>query len=134
MQEEATANPSNQNPPNPHDNLKYAPTKEEFLIESARFPKGNPRNAYSLIIFAIQNWTTFEGKPVTWKMIQAKWSEYLNSVSERDPKYIKSFESFIRDRDYEGTFDIKNISGINKLMDKYTKEPKKKDDEQQPGI
>lgn len=70
-------------------------------------------------------------------MIKAKWIEYLNSVAERDPKYIKSFESFIRDRDYEGTFDVKNITGINKLLDKYNKPEQPKEDtenEQQSGI
>lgn len=54
-------------------------------------------------------------------MIKAKWEEYLGSVTQRESKYIKGLENFIKDRDFETNFQVQNIAGISKLMEKYSR-------------
>jgi len=88
-------------------------TLEEFILFFNLHPKGNPEKTWAKVKYHVAAERNFFGQIVTYEMIYNKWQEYLNQchVEKRDIKYIKSFEKFIDDKDYNCQFNIKQKGG-----------------------
>lgn len=76
---------------------------EEFKKIFKEFPKGNPANTFNELRYHVAYVITFFGDPVTKDMIYKAWRGYLSQCleEERENRYIKSMESFIKAKDYQ---------------------------------
>jgi hypothetical protein len=95
------------------------PEKDRFLELFNLFPKGNPESAFVVYKYAISSYKTFDGNDVTHEIIKQKWIEYINfcQMESRNSKYIKSFEKFITDKDFNTNFSPK--IGGKSFLDKF---------------
>ena len=76
---------------------------DEFTEEFNKFPKGNPQRTFNALRFAVAFDVTFFGNPVTKDEIYKGWTLYLATceVEERENRFKKSMESFIKSKDYQ---------------------------------
>ena len=79
--------------------VDYKEWKEIFK----QFPKGNPSSTITALRFSVAYEVTFWGDPITYKMIMDGWKQYLIKCKneDRETKYIKTMESFIKAKDFQ---------------------------------
>lgn len=94
-------------------------SKEEFIKYFNIFPKGNPQTAWTKLQYHVAAEKDFFGNVLTYKIIYQKWTDYINQCNSenRAERFIKSFEKFIEDKDYNCQFGIKS-SGKSSWLDK----------------
>jgi len=93
-------------------------TSKEFKKVFKNFPKGNPASTFSALRYAVAFEMTFFGEHVTKDMIYESWDKYLKTciAEERENRYIKSLESFIKAKDYQNEEpEEKKESWLDKL-------------------
>lgn len=95
-------------------------TKDKFNKLFQIYPKGNPENAWVLMRFHVASEKTWDEHPVTFALIEKKWEEYIKKcfTDGTAEKYIKSLESFIKNKDYNVNFSPSANKGSS-FLDKY---------------
>ena len=96
------------------------PTKQAFLdFFNDTFAKGNPKSTYTTIEFYVRSKMTFADTPVTWELLKQKYAEYIRECvdDKKEERYIKSFENFIKDEDYNSNYG-KKLKGSS-FLDKW---------------
>ena len=93
--------------------------KQRFLDLFNIFPRGNPESCFTVYKYALSTFKTFDGNLVTEDIIKLKWTEYISFCQKesRQEKYIKSFEKFLNDKDFNTNFNPK--LGGQSFLDKY---------------
>jgi|694.fasta_scaffold09573_18 hypothetical protein len=88
------------------------------------FPKGNPNEAHNELCYqiAVGN-KTIDGHLIRLPFIKQKWKEYIDLCTSqgRDEKFVKSFKSWMSNKDYLVKHDVK-LKPTKSLIRRRTKE------------